>query len=120
MVTYNSITLPNVRSETNGKNANLFSTPLPKTDSSGTIVLDLFGVTRTINITGDVTGDTSTLQTFINNFEGLVNGDQTKKTFVSSIHGTNKSCVINSFRYTYSAGNPRILNYELEFIESVI
>jgi len=120
MATYNNISLENVRSEENGKSANLFSTPLPATDSSGTIALDLFGVTRTINITGDVTGATATLQTFINNFESLVNGSQTKKTFVSSLHDTNKSCLINSFRWNYSAGNPRILNYTMELIESSV
>lgn len=106
-----------IRTEENGKVSNLFIQPLPASDSSDAIVLDFFGVTRTINITGVKTGVTATLQSFITTFEALQDGSQTSVTFVSSIHPNNKTVYVNSFRWNYSSVNPNILNYTIELIE---
>jgi len=118
MVTFDGITLPNIRSEENGKTANLFTQPIPTSDSDQTFVLDLFGVTRTIQLTGSAKDTVANIQSFINTIEALINGSQTGKNFVSSIHSVNKTCQINSFRYTYVEGTVELLNYTMELIES--
>lgn len=106
-----------VATEDNGKNANLFVQAIPITDSDRALVLDLFGVTRTINISGVVTGSTATLQAFITAMEAKIAANQSAITFVSSIHASSKSVRINNFRFTYGAGTPNILTYTLELIE---
>lgn len=117
MASVGGVDLGYVRSEENGKSSSLFVQPLPASDSSDSIVLDIFGVTRNINISGVKTGATATLQSFITSMEALQGGSQTSVTFISSIHPTNKTVYVNSFRWTYSSDNSQILNYTLELIE---
>lgn len=118
MATYKGTSLGYIRSETQTKASNLFNTPLPGSDSDQVIVLDLFGMTRTISISGVITGALATLQTFIATMEGYANGQQTIGVFVSNIHATNKNCYIQNFSYTYSTESPSILNYTLDLIEA--
>ena len=48
--------LPNVQSERESRDSGMFTQALPTLDSSDTVLLDLFGVTKTISVEGFVIG----------------------------------------------------------------
>ena len=58
------------------KDSQLFQQPMPGSPSSSTIVLDLFGATKTITIDGEFYDETNMVE-FITELEGLVSGIQT-------------------------------------------
>jgi hypothetical protein len=119
MATLGGTSLGYIRNEQQTKSSNLFNQPMPATDSSGALILDLFGVSRNISISGTVTGSVATIQAFINTLEGYQNGSQAVKSFVSSIHSAAKNVYINNFTWTYAEGKPTILNYTLDLIEGI-
>ena len=109
--------LGNIRSETNGKTSNLFTQPLPLSDSDKQVILDLFGTTRSVSLTGSKAGTVSVLQTFILLFEGKQGGSQSGETFISTLHPTNKKMYINSFIWTYADVAKTLLNYTMQLME---
>ena len=118
MASVGGIDLGRIQNESQVKDSGLFTQPLVINDSANTILLDLFGVTRTISIDGIKTGSVAVLNTFITDIEGIENGTQTSSTFVSSLSTfANKTVFIKSFRWNYLAGNPGKITYSLELIE---
>ena len=109
--------LGNIRSETNGRESNLFIQAIPLSSSDKALTLDLFGTTRDINISGTVTGNTATLQTFITDMEAKQVPPQSSIVFVSSLHPTNINVKVNSFKWTYTDQAVQMLNYTLLLIE---
>lgn len=97
----------------------MFQMPLPRQDSSGAILLDLFGSIRTINITGILEGTEAEQRTFITTIEGYAAGAQTGKAFVSSLVTSPASynVFIQNFRWIKNAGTINKLDYTLNLIQ---
>ena len=113
-----AIDLGNVTSERQGKNTSLFNQPLPTLDSDKSILLDIFGVSRTISIEGIFTGTASQLNTFIVAMETINSGTQTGSTFVSSLSTfSNKTVFMNDFSWNFIAGSPNKIDYSIELLE---
>lgn len=108
-----------VQSESHTKNSSLFNQPLPATDSSSSILLDLFGMSRTITIEGIFTDTVANIRTFIGVIEGFAAGTQTGLKFVSSLITSPASynTFIESFTWNYVKGAPDHINYSLNLIE---
>jgi len=104
-----------VTDEDINKDAQLFQMPLPATDSSGLVGLDLFGATKTITIKGKYVG--TAISTFVAQIQGLVSGTQNIKTYVSDTAGSLKVLVQN-VRWNYETGVPNVINYELSMLEA--
>ncbi len=91
---------------------------MPASDSDKAILLDLLGVTRTINIDGIFTGTATQLNTFIVAIEALNNGAQTGVTFVSSLSTyANKKVFVDSFGWNFAKGDPNKITYSLQLTE---
>ena len=104
--------------ETQLKDTSLFNQPLPTLDSDKSILLDIFGVSRTITIEGIFTGTVGALNTFINTIQTIANGTQTGVTFVSSLTTfADKKVFIKSFNWSFLKGSPNKINYSLELVE---
>jgi len=118
MATINGTSVGYVQSEVHTKDSNLFQQPIPTSDSSSSILLDLFGVTKNISVTGTFTGSLANINTFISAIETIENGSQSGVTWVSSLstYG-NKTVFIKSFSWTYATGSPLKINYQLELTE---
>jgi len=118
MATLGGTDLGDVQSERQSKNTQLFQMPLPTSDSSAAILLDYFGVVRTISVEGIITGVDATHVTFIDAIETICGGAQTGSTFVSSKTGyANKTVFINTFEWTVNAADVSKINYSLTLIE---
>ena len=120
MATLNNIDLGNIQNETQIKDTALFVNPIPVSDSDAVFLLDIFGVSRTISIEGIITGTTTVLDDFIDNMEGIANGNQIGITFVSSLSTfDNKTVFIKSFRWSYVKAEVNKISYTLELIEGL-
>ncbi|MCP6727483.1 MAG: hypothetical protein KJI69_05745 [Patescibacteria group bacterium] len=118
MATLDGTNLGNIQTETQNKDSSLFNQPLPGSDSSTSILLDLFGVTRTISIDGIKSGTAAALNTFITVIEALIAGGQSGVTFVSSLSTfANKTVFVKSFNWDYVKGDPNKISYRLELTE---
>ena len=96
----------------------MFNQPLPTLDSDKSILLDIFGVSRTITIEGIFPGTLSELNNFINTIQTIADGKQTGVTFVSSLSTfANKKVFVKNFRWSFTKGSPNKINYSLELIE---
>lgn len=108
----------NIQTEDQVKDTSLFNQPLPTSDSDKSILLDIFGVSRTIAIEGIFTGTASALNTFIVAMEALANGSQIGVTFASSLSTfANKKVFVKNFRWSFLRGSPNKTNYSLELTE---
>ncbi len=118
VTTTKSIDLGEVQSETQVKSSEMFNIPVPSLDSNEAIILDLFGNSRNTTVSGIVTGNTAQLNTFITDVEGEKIPFQPGITFESSLTTfADKLVFIKSFSWTYVAGSPSKVAYELELIE---
>ena len=121
MATLDSKDLGKVQLETQSKASNLFNQPLPTSDSDKSILLDLFGINRTITIEGIFSGSLTQQNTFITDIEGIQNGTQIGVTFVSSQTNTsNKTVFVQDFSWNFSAGKPNKVNYFLTLLEGAL
>jgi len=118
MASLNGTDLGDVQSERQSKFASLFQQNLPRRDSSSAILLDIFGVGRTITVEGILTGGDATQVTFINAMEALIVGTQSGVTFVSSKTGfANKTVFIDGFDWSVAKGDVSKLHYTLTLKE---
>ena len=106
-----------VTSESSTKSSNLFNTPLPFSDSDAALIMDLFGTSRTITITGVKTGVVADLRTFITDIEGLQNGEQDSLIFVSSWTNVNKNVLIQDFTHDKISADENKVGYTLNLLE---
>ena len=63
-------TLPNVNNVSSTKDSQLFRMPLPASDSSAAVILDLFGTTRSLSIKGRKIDTEANCATFISTLDG--------------------------------------------------
>ena len=120
MATIASKDLGVVTSESSTKSSNLLNFPLPYSDSSASLIMDLMGTSRIISITGVKTGTTAQLRTFITDIEGLQHGNQASLTFVSSWTNVNKNVLIQDFSHTKDKGDESKVNYTLTLLEGTV
>lgn len=112
--------LGDVSSESSQKSSNLFDFPMPLSDSDAAILMDIFGVTRTITVEGVKTGAVAALRTFVTDIEGLQNGQQAAQTFVSSWTNVNKTVLIQDFTHTKVQADESKVSYTLMLKEGSV
>ena len=108
-----------VTSEEHSKDAGLFQTPLPGTDSKDAIALDLFGTSRTIRVKGVYTTTNGTISTFIGQLDALCNGNQTvTKTFVSDKSGVPYEVLVTNVNWSSESGAVTKVDYSIDMLEA--
>lgn len=119
MATLSGIDLGDIQSEEHTKDSGIFNQPLPRQDSDTQILLDLFGVTRQINLSGILVGTESEQKTFIGQIEGICDGIQNGSAFVSSLITSPSSynVLIQTFTWSKNAADLNKLNYNLTLME---
>ena len=112
--------LVNIEEEDVRKDANLFAQALPRSDSSAAIVMDLFGVTRTIRLRGVFVGGTAgkTVKQFVVELDALVSGTQTVKEYHSDTSDVTYYVFVDSVNWRYSHGGPLSVVYEISLVEA--
>ena len=106
-----------ITNEKVNKDSQLFQQPLPGSDSSSTIVLDLFGAAKTITVDGEFYTIAS-FTTFIGELEGLVNGSQTHYHWASDVTGTTINVCVLSVSWQYVGGEPTHIAYTINMIQT--
>jgi len=109
--------LGDVSSESSTKSSNLFNFPMPLSDSDEAILMDIFGMSRTIIIEGVKTGVIANLRTFVESVETIQNGEQSGSTFVSSWTNSNKTVLIQDFTHTKTKADESEVGYNLTLVE---
>lgn len=104
-------------SEDSGKDSSLFQQPIPLSDSSSAILLDLFGASRRISIKGVYTSADGTIATFIGELDGLIDGEQTAKTYHSDKSGLSYTVLVDHVSWNVEEGEVNKVNYTIELIE---
>ena len=119
MATLDGNDLGKIQNESQTKDTSLFSQAIPTSDSDTSLLLDLFGVIRTISIDGIFTGTIANqVSNFITPIETIANGTQAGVTFVSSQTSfPNKKVFIQNFNWNFVKANPNKINYSLTLIE---
>jgi len=112
--------LGTVQSESQVKATGLFNMPLPLSDSDEALLMDIFGTSRTITVTGIKTGAVAALRTFVTDIEGLMNGEQESLTFVSSWTNVNKNVLIQDFTHDKAAADETSISYTITLIEGSV
>ena len=116
--TIDDIELGDIQSERQVKFSSLFQQNRPRRNSQYAILLDIFGMGRTITIDGIITGTDSTHVTFIDKIESLADGLQEGVTFVSSKTGvSNKTVFIDSFDWRVNKADVSKISYTLSLKE---
>ena len=118
MASIGGVNLGDVQSERQNKFASLFQQNLPRRDSAYAILLDIFGVGRTITVQGIITGLDATHVSFINSIETIIAGAQNGSTFVSSKTGiSNKTVFVDSFDWSVNKADVSKIGYTLTLKE---
>lgn len=110
--------LGTVRSEDVTKDAQLFQMPMPASDSSQLIALDLFGAAKTIDIKGIFNGTLPEINTFIGQLQNLVNGSQLVRRYTSEALGGNVYVLVQNIKWTYEEGVPNKINWDISMLEA--
>jgi hypothetical protein len=114
----NPITLDPVISEESTKDSGLFFMPLPASDSSSALMIDIFGATRTFSLAGTFVGSSTTdVSNFLTSLDGLANGSQNQKTYHSDKSNTNYSVLVTSIKWTSEPGAVLKIDWQLELQE---
>lgn len=119
MATLGGTDLGDVQTERHVKDTSLFNFPLPRQDSENALLLDIFGVSRTITIEGIYEGTAAELRTFISTIEGYAVGTQTGLAFVSDlvISPASRTVFIQVFDWSYVAADVSKISYNLTLME---
>lgn len=116
--TLNGVSLGKVDTISIEKYEDIFQVSAPTHDSSETILQEVGGAVRTINVKGVITGTSvADLKTNVDAIQSLIDGDQDGTiAFVSDITGT-VNVVIMSFNFMYSVTTRVTADYNLQLIE---
>lgn len=117
--TLGSLDIGTVQSEDRNKDAQFFQMALPRQDSDKTIIRDLFGVSKTITLTGKkvVTSD-GDRQTFASALEAALNGRQITRSYTSDLTGTTIKVLVSAVTLKYNEGAPHVVEYTLVLLEA--
>ncbi len=113
------IDLGAIQSEEQSKDSGLFQFPRPRADSNLAVLLDIFGVMKTITLTGIIEGTVAEQNTFIAAINAISDGEQISSTFTSSqtTSPANIKVFIQNFRWTKQASDVNKLEYTLTLLE---
>lgn len=100
------------------KDSGITNFPMPMSDSSDALQMDIMGANRTISISGIKTGTAEELQSFEENLDKAINGQQTQFTFEDRFGNVYK-VLIRSFNTENHEGRPNEITYTLELNEGV-
>ena len=106
--------------------AQLFEQPMPGGTAGETILIDLFGVVKIIDLSGTFVNGTGgfTIKTFndqfIDNTTGKIKGSQTSGTYTSDSFTTAITVIIKSYNYDYVEGDPNTIKYKLQLQEGTV
>ena len=104
-----------VTRESRTKDAQLFQQPMPVSDSTQAIILDLFGCVGTIEIEGKFTSNLSTAISFL---EGLANGSQSRIVYASDLFSRTFNVYVQNVNYETSEGSGQtVVTYHISLIE---
>lgn len=106
-----------VMSEESSKDAQLFQQPMPLSDSSSAIMLDLFGAGRTITIKGIYTIADGVISSFISELDSLISGNQGVKIYHSDKSGSNYNVLVQSVRWSGEEAGVNFVDYEISVVE---
>jgi len=106
-----------IKKISSNKDSGLFKMPLPATDSTGTILLDIFGAGRSISISGTFTGTEATVASFIVELDGLIVGMQSSRDFVCDKSGVTYHVLVESLSWEGEEGCPTKVDYEINLVE---
>jgi hypothetical protein len=111
--------LGTIENESSSKSAQLFQQPMPVSDSNQAILLDLFGASRTIQISGRFYEgqDSMTVTDFIAELDGLISGSQTAKTYFSDKTGVSYTVLVDGVSWKVTQGEVTIVSYDITLIE---
>jgi hypothetical protein len=104
----------------------LFEQPMPGGSAKEMILIDIFGVVKTIELEGTfVTGQGSkTIKTFNDQFiddtSGKIIGKQTRGTYASDTFTNSIYVLIKNYSYEYEEGSPTIIKYKLSLIQGEV
>lgn len=117
MTTLGGVDLGTITAEDSSKDAQLFQQAMPRQDSRFLISLDIFGVQRTIGVSGRKTGSEAEIQAFIVAIDALVNGVQVPINYTSEKSGATYKVVIQNIKWTGERGGVNYVDYTLDLLE---
>lgn len=113
--------LGNVQTDGSDESNGLIPITLPESESSEALLIPTTGPSLRFNISGIITGDVSTLRTFIAKARKWISdgGSLSKEnlTYNSDLDGSGFSVRAVSFNKNWNAGKPRILTYNLGLVQ---
>lgn len=109
-----------VTTESQDKSCNLFFTAMPGSDSSDAVLIDLFGASRDITISGIYTTDNGSIEAFITALDALCNGQQTIKDFVSGKSGTTYKVLVDSVNWEAEESGVTFVKYTIVMKEGAV
>lgn len=120
MATLNSIDLGDIQTEAQAKDSGLFNTPVPRSDSTNSLLTDIFGTGKTITLNGTYVGTVSQIRTFITAIETIQNGEQTVNTYSGGLMSDTKNVLVSTFNWDYVKADVNSLGYTLTLIEGTV
>lgn len=114
--------LGTVNKEDSTKDSGLFQQPLPASASSNAILLDIFGASRTISISGVFVGSAAEIADFIDNgvnsgLDRLVSGAQSNRVFHSDKSGRDYNVRVSSVTWTSEEGAVSKVDFTINMTE---
>ena len=116
--TYGTTDLGNVKNIRSSKNANLLTIPLPFSDQQQ--IGDWLGTTWSITVSGEYSGDTTAINTFINSLNSEITGNQSVAKqivldpFITSADNVKGN--INEFSWETPTTAPTYISYNIQFV----
>ena len=106
-----------VNTESVNNDAGLFEMPMPGSAAEQKYLQDLFGASRTITIKGTFTDGYGgkTIAQFAAEFDALISGSQSSKTYVSDKTGISTSGLVSSAVRDDVEGAPGKIDYTITF-----
>jgi hypothetical protein len=117
MATLNGVDLGVIKREEENKDSGLFKQPMPFSDSSQSLMMDIFGASRTKTVDGEFIGEIEEQRDFVNAIKGLQNGQQPGYVFVSDWSGESITVLIESFRHSKVEAEVNRVTYSLTLSE---
>ena len=113
--------LGNIQTDGSTESNGLIPITLPESESSEALLIPTTGPSMRWSLNSIITGDVSTLRTFIAKARKWVSdgGSLAKAnvTYNSDLDGSSFSVRVTGFNKNWNAGNPRILTYTLDLVQ---
>ena len=106
--------------DSHAKDSGLFQMPMPASDSTEQILIDIFGCSRTITVKGVFClGDTgyASVAAFIVALDVLNNGAQTSRTFHSDKSGVDYKVLVTRASWDAEEADVNSVPYTIEMVE---